>query len=155
MPELVLYQPDIPGNTGTLLRLGACLGVRVHIVEPAGFRLDEKAFRRAGMDYLDQATLRKHLSWEHFQEWYKAEARRLVLLTTRAQQSHVDFKFHETDLLMLGRESSGVPQTVHDATDAAVKIAMRDGARSLNVAISGAIVFSEALRQTGGFKGIS
>ncbi len=148
MPDLVLYQPDIPGNTGTLLRLGACFGIRVHLIEPAGFRLDEKAFRRAGMDYLEQATMQRHLDWASFEKWRKNENRRLALLTTRGSDSYTGFKFQPDDLLMLGRESSGVPDTVHDACDARLRIPMQEGARSLNVALSGAIVISEALRQT-------
>ena len=148
MPDLVLFQPDIPGNTGTLLRLGACTGVKVHIIEPTGFRLDEKAFRRAGMDYLDQAAMQRHLNWESFENWRSQARRRLLLLTTRAQQTYTDFTYQADDLLMLGRESSGVPDFVHDAADAGLTIEMAEGARSLNVALSGAMVLGEALRQT-------
>ena len=147
MPDLVLYQPDIPGNTGTLLRLGACMGIKVHIIEPAGFRLDEKAFRRAGMDYLDQATMQRHLSWEEFQQWRQAEGRRLALLTTKSSDYYTGFHFESDDLIMLGRESSGVPQAVHDSVDARLKIPMAGEARSLNMALSGAMVIGEALRQ--------
>lgn len=148
MPDLVLYQPDIPGNTGTLLRLGACLGVKVHIIEPAGFRLDEKAFRRAGMDYLDQAVMQRHLTWDAFQDWRKQESRRLCLLTTKASQDYTGFDFKPDDLIMLGRESSGVPDNVHEAADIRLKIPMRGEARSLNMALSGAMVIGEAMRQT-------
>lgn len=147
MPDLVLFQPDIPGNTGTLLRLGACLGVKVHIIEPAGFRLDEKAFRRAGMDYLDRATMQSHLNWEAFETWRAKKGRRLVLLTTSATQPYTDFAFNDGDLLMLGRESSGVPEFVHETVDASLTIPMHGDARSLNMAISGAMVLGEALRQ--------
>ena len=148
MPDLVLYQPDIPGNAGTLLRLGACMGMKVHIIEPAGFRLDEKAFRRAGMDYLDQAAMHRHLNWSAFCEWREANNRKLVLLTTAADENYYDFEFGESDLIMLGRESSGVPEDVHLACDARLKIPMQGNARSLNVAVSGAMVVGEALRQT-------
>ncbi|MDJ0613110.1 MAG: tRNA (cytidine(34)-2'-O)-methyltransferase [Rhizobiaceae bacterium] len=148
MPDLVLFQPDIPGNAGTLLRLGACLGVRVHIIEPAGFRLDEKAFRRAGMDYIDQAAMHRHLNWQTFEEWRISEQRRLVLLTTKSELPYTGFAFEATDLLMLGRESSGAPDHVHTAADARVTIPMHGEARSLNMALSGAMVLGEALRQT-------
>ena len=148
MPDLVLFQPDIPGNTGTLLRLGACLGVKIHVIEPAGFRLDEKAFRRAGMDYIDQAALVRHVNWAEFQDWRSTENRRLVLLTTKSQVSFQQFEFGETDLLMLGRESSGVPDDIHQLVDERITIPMQPEARSLNMAISGAIAISEALRQT-------
>lgn len=148
MPDLVLFQPDIPGNAGTLLRLGACMGVKVHIIEPAGFRLDEKAFRRAGMDYLEQATMERHLSWNAFESWRRTQKRNLILLTTKSEKSYYDFEFRENDLLMLGRESSGVPQDVHHAADERLTIPMQGEARSINMAISGAMVLGEALRQT-------
>jgi tRNA (cytidine/uridine-2'-O-)-methyltransferase len=147
MPDLVLFQPDIPGNAGTLLRLGACTGTTVHIIEPAGFRMDEKAFRRAGMDYLDQAALKRHLSWTEFENWRKAQHRRLILLTTRAEQSYTQFTYENNDLLMLGRESSGAPEEVHEAADHRVIINMKAETRSLNMALSGAMVLGEALRQ--------
>ena len=147
MPDLALFQPDIPGNTGTLLRLGVCIGVKVHIIEPAGFRLDEKAFRRAGMDYLDQAAMHRHLNWTEFENWRQKEDRRLVLLTTRSQLTYTKFEFQESDLLLLGRESSGVPEYVHETADEVVTIPMEKGARSLNMALSGAMVLGEALRQ--------
>ncbi|MEM7289765.1 MAG: TrmH family RNA methyltransferase, partial [Pseudomonadota bacterium] len=110
MPELVLFQPDIPGNTGTLLRLGACMGVQVHIIEPAGFRLDEKAFKRAGMDYVEHAAMVRHINWQRFETWRNQCGRRLVLLTTQADLSYTEFNFKPDDLLMLGRETSGVPE---------------------------------------------
>ncbi|MEM8649526.1 MAG: tRNA (cytidine(34)-2'-O)-methyltransferase [Pseudomonadota bacterium] len=149
MPDLVLFQPDIPGNTGTLLRFGACMGISVHIIEPAGFRLDEKAFRRAGMDYLDQATMQKHLNWQAFEDWRAEQSRRLILLTTKSNEPYTRFLFQESDLIMLGRESSGAPDYVHEAVDHRLTIEMAEGARSLNMALSGAMVMGEALRQTG------
>ena len=148
MPDLSLFQPDIPGNTGTLLRLGACMGIKVHIIEPAGFRLDEKAFRRAGMDYLEQAAMQRHMSWQNFQDWRISENRRLILLTTKSTTPYTDFEFHERDLLLLGRESSGAPQQVHDAADERLTIPMFGQGRSLNMSLSGAMVLGEALRQT-------
>ena len=149
MPDLVLFQPDIPGNTGTLIRLGACMGVKVHIVEPAGFRLDEKAFRRAGMDYVEQAVMERHLNWEAFETWRAEEGRRLILLTTKSDLPYTQFAFSESDLIMLGRESSGAPEYVHAASDHRLTIPMHGEARSLNMALSGAMVLGEALRQMG------
>ena len=150
MPDLALYQPDIPGNTGTLLRLGACMGCHIHIIEPAGFRLDDKAMKRAGMDYLEKASLKRHLDWEAFQQWRKENNRRLILLTTKGAVEYTSLEFQADDILLLGRESSGVPETVHNAVDERVFIAMQKNARSLNVALSGAMVLGEAIRQTNG-----
>ncbi len=147
MPDLVLFQPDIPGNTGTLLRLAACMGVQVHIIEPAGFRLDEKAFRRAGMDYVEQAAMQKHLNWDAFENWRKCENRRLILLTTKASHGYTDFEYRKDDLIMLGRESSGAPDYVHEAVDERLTIHMAGEARSLNMALTGAMVLGEVLRQ--------
>jgi tRNA (cytidine/uridine-2'-O-)-methyltransferase len=148
---VALYEPDIPQNTGTILRLGACLGVDVHIIGPAAFAANERAFRRAGLDYLDHVKVADHVSFRHFQEWQRAEHRRLVLLTTKAETTHLDFAYRETDILLCGRESAGVPEPVHQAADARIRVPMRKGLRSLNVAVSLAIVLGEALRQTGGF----
>ena len=143
-PRLVLFQPDIPQNTGTLLRMGACLDVAVEIIEPCGFILDDKRLRRAGMDYLSLADLRRHPSWDAYQT---QRAGRLILLTTKAQSSLYDFAFQPGDHLLLGRESSGAPEEVHAAADARVKIPMAPGARSLNIALAGAMALGEALRQ--------
>ena len=148
---IALYEPDIPQNAGTILRLGACLGIPVHFVGPAGFPANEKAFRRAGLDYIDHATLVNHVSFATFEDWRRAEGRRLVLLTTRAEGSYVDFGFRPDDVLMCGRESSGVPDPVNAAADARVRVPMRPQLRSLNVAVSLAMVLGEALRQTKGF----
>lgn len=147
MPDLALFQPDIPGNTGTLLRLGACMGIKVHIIEPAGFQLDEKAFRRAGMDYLDQASMQRHLNWQAFEEWRGSAKRRLLLLTTKTDLAYTDFKYQSEDILLLGRESTGAPDYVHETADARLTIPMSGKARSLNMALSGAMVLGEALRQ--------
>jgi len=149
MPDLVLFQPDIPGNTGTLVRLAACMGVTIHIIEPAGFRLDEKAYRRAGMDYVEQAAIQKHLNWDSFETWRKLEARRSILLTTKAQTGYTDFEYKEKDLLILGRESSGAPDYVHEAVNHCLTIKMSGETRSLNMALSGAMVLGEAIRQVG------
>ena len=150
-PALALFQPDIAGNTGTLIRLSACLGTQLHIIEPAGFRTDERAFRRAGMDYADIATVTRHDDFNAFENWRKDAGGRLVLLTTKTSNTYLDHKFDLSDILLLGRESSGVPDYVVEASDAFVTIPMQEGARSLNQAISGAMVLSEALRQTNGF----
>ena len=146
--RLALYEPDIPQNTGALIRLGACLGVPLDIIEPCGFLFSDKGLRRAGMDYLDAADIARHASWAQF---LAARRGRLVLLTTKAVQSYPGFAFRDGDTLLLGRESAGVPQQVHEIADAALRIPMKRGARSLNVALAGAIVLGEALRQTKGF----
>jgi tRNA (cytidine/uridine-2'-O-)-methyltransferase len=148
---IALYEPDIPQNTGTILRLGACLGMAVHIVGPAGFPATDKAFRRAGLDYLDHVRVVNHVSFDAFENWRKQQERRVVLLSTKASLAHIEFAFRESDVLLCGRESSGVPAAVHRAADASVHIPMRKDLRSLNVAVSLAIVLGEALRQTGGF----
>jgi len=145
--SLALYQPDIPQNTATLLRTGACLNVPVHIILPAGFVLSDRNFRRAGMDYLEKAALMQHADWAAFQVFCRDEKRRIVLLSTKAAEVYTDFRFQENDVLMLGRESAGVPDEVHEAADARILIPMHSDARSLNVAISGAMVLGEALRQ--------
>lgn len=147
--EITLYEPDIPQNTGTILRLGACLGVPVHIIEPAGFPVSDRAFRRAGLDYLDQVKIERHISFAAFDEWRKTNQRRLILLTTRGEQRYPAFAFKDGDLLLCGRESSGVPDNVRAAADASVRIPMREGLRSLNIAVALSMVLGEALRQTG------
>lgn len=147
--EIALYQPDIPGNTGTILRLAACLGALVHVIEPAGFDLSDRALRRAGMDYLETAALRRHASWRAFEEWRRAESRRLVLLTTKASRPYAAHAFRPEDILLFGRESAGVPEDVHTAADARLTIPMAQGARSINLALSVAMVAGEAMRQRG------
>ena len=143
--RLALFEPDIPQNTGAILRLGACLGVAVDIIEPCGFMLDDRRLRRAGMDYLDRVAMSRHASWEAF---HRGPAGRLVLLTTRGEDRLPGFRFRNGDTILLGRESAGVPETVHDAADARVVIPMTEGARSLNVALAAALALGEALRQT-------
>ncbi len=151
--RLVLYQPDIPQNTGAILRLAACLGVGADIVEPCGFLLDDRRMRRAGMDYLDSVDWRRHQSWEAFQEERASGTRagRLILLTTSGDTSHYRFAFAADDSLMLGRETAGVPPEVHAAADARIRVPMQTGTRSLNQALAAAVVLGEALRQTNGF----
>ena len=149
--RLALYEPDIPQNTGTILRLCACLGLPAHIIEPAGFPVSDRAFRRAGMDYLDEVTLVRHRSYAAFDTWRRQQALKLVLLTTAATHSYLDHAYAADEVLLLGRESAGVPQAVHDAADTRLRIPIREGLRSLNVAMAAALVAGEALRQTGGF----
>jgi tRNA (cytidine/uridine-2'-O-)-methyltransferase len=148
--RLALYQPDIPQNTGTILRLCGCLGIEAHIIEPAGFPSSDRAFRRAGMDYLDAVTITRHASWQDFEAWRQSAACRLVLFTTRATMSYLAFRFAPDDVLLFGRESAGAPERVHAAADARLLIPMRPGMRSLNVAMAAALGAGEALRQTGG-----
>jgi len=148
---IALYEPDIPQNTGTILRLGACLGIAVHIVGPAAFPTNEKAFRRAGLDYLDHVSVVNHVSFGTFEDWRKQEGRRIVLLSTKASNAHIDLAYRDSDVLLCGRESAGVPEEVHQAADERVRVPMRQDLRSLNVAVSLAMVLGEALRQTGGF----
>jgi len=147
--RLALFEPDIPQNTGTLMRLCACLGVPLDIIEPCGFILSDKNLRRAGMDYMDHLEMVKHLNWEAFKS--AASGKRLVLMSTKASEPFHDFKFEANDVLIAGRESAGVPEHVHAECAARVFIPMQPGMRSLNVAIASAMVLGEALRQTGRF----
>jgi tRNA (cytidine/uridine-2'-O-)-methyltransferase len=144
---LALYQPDIPQNCGTMLRLCACLGVSAAIIEPAGFPVSDRAFRRAGMDYLDHVMIERHLNFVAFAAWRRQACRRLVLLTTQASLSYCDFAFAPGDILLVGRESAGVPEAVHAAADARIVIPLKAEMRSLNVAVAAAMVVGEALRQ--------
>jgi tRNA (cytidine/uridine-2'-O-)-methyltransferase len=150
--RLALYQPDIPQNAGSLMRLCACLDVAMDIIEPCGFLLTDRNFRRAGMDYRDGADLSRHGNWDTFRA--KAPGR-LLLLTTKSARPYAGFAFAPSDTLVLGRESAGVPESVHDTVDARLLIPMRPGMRSLNVAQAAAMVLGEALRQTGLFPGAS
>jgi tRNA (cytidine/uridine-2'-O-)-methyltransferase len=146
--RLALYEPDIPQNTGTILRLAACLGVGVDLIEPMGFPFDDRRLRRAGMDYLDRVDLRRHPSWAAFRSSSRG---RLLLLTTRGEVTLPSFSFRPDDVLLLGRESAGVPEAVHEAADARLRIPMQPGLRSLNVALAAALALGEALRQTNGW----
>ncbi len=171
--RLALYQPDIPQNTGTILRLAACLGLGVDVIGPTGFDMGGPALRRSGLDYIDEIELKRHLSWEDFLAAREpvhqfspspadqfADRRepvcaqgpaRIILLTTKAEISYLDFSFRASDILLLGRESAGAPAAVHDIVDARVTIPLRPGFRSLNIAVAAAMVLGEALRQTSGF----
>jgi len=149
--RIALFEPDIPQNTGTILRLAACLGLEAHLIEPAGFPVSDRAFRRAGMDYLDQVSIARHVSWEAFETWRRQEGLRVVLFTTRASKPYLDHKFRADDILLFGRESAGVPEKVHASADARLVIPMLPGLRSINVAMTCAMAVGEALRQTRGW----
>ena len=147
MIEMALYQPDIPQNTGTILRTAACLGTPVHIIEPAGFQWSLKSFRRAGMDYIDQVQITRHDSYSHFME--TMAGKRVILATTKARLGYCDFEFQAGDIVMFGRESAGVPDSVHEEIEHRVTIPIRADKRSLNIAVSVAMITGEALRQLG------
>jgi tRNA (cytidine/uridine-2'-O-)-methyltransferase len=147
--RLALYQPDIAQNAASLIRLGACLGIGVDIIEPCGFLFSDAGFRRAGMDYLEMAEVTRHASWDAYVE--SRSAGRIVLLTTKASEAYTRFSFAGDDTLLMGRESAGVPESVHARADARLRIPLRSGLRSLNVAQAAAMVMGEALRQTDGF----
>lgn len=146
--QVALYQPDIPQNAGTILRLCACLGVPAHIIEPAGFPVSDRHFRRAGMDYLDRVTISRHDSWTKFEQWRKIAGSRLLLFSTKGAQPYLDFHYAAGDILLFGRESAGVPDHVMETADARLVIPIAAGMRSLNVAMSVAMALGEALRQT-------
>ncbi len=151
--RLALYQPDIPQNLGAFIRLAACLGTPLDIIEPCGFPVDDRRIRRAAMDYVDLARLRRHASWEAFRR--DRAPGRLVLLTTAGAIRLPDARFQPDDILLLGRESAGAPAEVHDAADLRVRVPLQKGARSLNVALAAAMVLSEALRQTDGYNALA
>jgi tRNA (cytidine/uridine-2'-O-)-methyltransferase len=151
MPRLAIYQPDIPQNTGTMLRLAACLGVPVEIIEPAAFDVSDRNLRRSGMDYLNHVAITRHVSWRRFEEWRSQAQARLVLATTKAAAPYTEFAYRPGDVILVGRESAGVPEEVHQAADARIIIPMQPGMRSLNVAVTAAMILGEALRQTGSF----
>lgn len=147
--RMALFEPDQPGNTATLIRLAACLGIIVEIIEPCGFPFSRHALRRAGLDYIEKATIQHHASFDSFAA---ARRGRLVLLTTAAPNSYLECRYRADDVLMVGAESRGVPNFVHEAADERVRIPMIQGMRSINVALAAAMVLGEALRQTGGFE---
>ncbi len=146
--QIALFQPDIPQNTGTILRLCACLNVGAHIIEPAGFPASDRHFRRAGMDYLDKVTITRHDSWSKFERWRNDTRYRLILFTTKTTLSYLDYRYEAADILLFGRESAGVPEDVAAAADARLVIPIQPGLRSLNVAVAAAMALGEALRQT-------
>jgi tRNA (cytidine/uridine-2'-O-)-methyltransferase len=146
--QIALFQPDIPQNTGTILRLCACLDVPAHIIEPAGFPVSDRHFRRAGMDYLDQVSITRHDSWPKFEQWRRGGGFRLILFSTRGVGSYLDYRYNVADILLFGRESAGVTDEVVAAADARLVIPIKPGLRSLNVAMAAAMALGEALRQT-------
>ena len=146
--QIALYQPDIPQNTGTILRLCACMDVAAHIIEPAGFAVSDRRFRRAGMDYLDEVNWMRHDSWAKFQDWRQQAGHRLLLFTTKGATPYLDFRYQPSDILLFGQETAGVPQAVAEAVDARLLIPIKSGLRSLNVAMAAAVALGEALRQT-------
>ena len=145
--RIALFEPDIPQNAGNIFRLGACLGIPIDIIEPAGFVIDDKRLRRASMDYYDYLDLTKHISWENFYDWSKINSYRLILLTTKSQKSYYDYIFQNNDILLFGRESSGVPDKVHSTVNERLTIPMIKGPRSINLSSSVAMVTSEVIRQ--------
>lgn len=145
--RLALFQPDIPGNTGTIIRTAACLGLGVDIIAPAGFDFSDRALKRSGMDYVELAAVRRHDDWTAFKAWQRREGRRLALFTTKGAMPYWDFSFQAGDILLFGRESAGAPDHVHDAADARLLIPMAEGRRSLNLAVSAAMAAGEAIRQ--------
>jgi tRNA (cytidine/uridine-2'-O-)-methyltransferase len=145
--RIALFQPDIPGNTGTIIRTAACFGLGVDVIEPAGFDLSDRALKRSGMDYVEQAALTRHLDWEAFEAQRHKSGRRLVLATTKASLAYTAFEFEPGDTLLFGRESAGVPDTIHKLADVRIVIPLAEGRRSLNLAVSVGIIAAEALRQ--------
>ena len=150
--RLALYQPDIPQNTGTILRMAACLGVGVDVIGPAGFDMTDRSLRRAALDYLDQVELVRHVDWAAFDTARRLSGSRLIVASTHAAVAHVAATYQTSDVILLGRESAGVPDHVHAAAGLRVRIPIAEGLRSLNIAVAGAIILGEALRQTGGFR---
>ena len=146
--QIALFQPDIPQNTGTILRLCACLDVEAHIIEPAGFPISDRHFRRAGMDYLDQVSIMRHDSWAKFEQWRREGNFRLILFSTKGNNPYLDHRYAASDILLFGRETAGVPDEVSAAADARLVIPIQPGMRSLNVAMAVAMALGEALRQT-------
>ncbi len=146
--RLALFEPDIPQNTGTMIRSAACFDFGVDIIEPCGFLFSDKKIRRSGMDYLDQVQIAQHTSWDAFYESVSKKSR-LILLTTKTDQSYYDFEFNENDCLIVGRESCGVPQHVFDSVDEKITIPMNAACRSLNVSIAASIIMAEARKQVG------
>ena len=149
--DIALYQPDIPQNTGAILRLAACMDIAVHIIAPSGFDVSDRALRRAGLDYIEHVQIERHGSFEKFTQWRADKERRLIVLTTRGDTPYTALTYQHGDILLLGRESAGVPDEVHGVADARVRVPMAHGRRSLNIVTAAAMVLGEGLRQTGGF----
>jgi tRNA (cytidine/uridine-2'-O-)-methyltransferase len=144
---LALYQPDIPQNAGTILRMCACLGLRAAIIEPAGFPVSDRHFRRAGMDYLAHVEIARHSSWTAFEAWRRESGGRLILLSTKASLPYTSFSYASGNILLVGRESAGAPEEVHAAADARLVVPLETSMRSLNVVVAAAMVAGEAMRQ--------
>ena len=147
--RIALFEPDIPQNTGNIFRLGACLGIEVDIIEPTGYIFNDKRFKRSLMDYIDHIKYKRHLDWESFYEWSKKNNFRLILFTTKSEKKYIDYQFQHHDILLFGRESAGVPQSIHECVDEQLTIPMVKNLRSINVSSSVAIVVGEACRQLG------
>ena len=145
--SIALYQPDIPQNTGSIMRLAACFGFTLHIIEPAGFLIDDKRLKRVAMDYVAYLELVRHESWNKFYSWSRTQSKRILLATTKASQSYLDVEYQPNDVIIFGRESSGVPDKVHDKSDVRIRIMMQNNIRSFNVSNSCAIIMGEAIRQ--------
>jgi tRNA (cytidine/uridine-2'-O-)-methyltransferase len=151
MIRLALYQPDIPQNAGTMVRLAACLGVEIDIIEPCGFDASDRNFRRAGMDYIERATISRHDDWTAFANWRRSDNRRLLLATTKGGINYTNITYQPDDIILMGRESAGVPDYIHADADARLLIPVRQGLRSINVSLAAAMFVGEALRQCGHF----
>ncbi|MFN3169980.1 MAG: tRNA (cytidine(34)-2'-O)-methyltransferase [Hyphomicrobiales bacterium] len=149
--SLALFQPEIPANTGTLMRLSACLNVPLHVIGPTGFSMDDRALRRAGMDYRDKALTHVHVDFDAFCRANAWTAPRLIVMTTKASMTYTDFSFQKSDMIVMGRETAGAPGWLHERADARLIIPMAVGTRSLNMAVSASLVVGEALRQTNDF----
>ena len=141
---IALFNPYIPGNTGTILRLAACRGLNVHIIEPTGFDLSDRNLKRAGLDYLSLASLQRHINWEAFVNYVEANNKRLILFTTKSTKSYYDFEYSNNDILLFGRESAGVPEYVHQYVNHHLTIPIKENVRSLNLAVSVAMATSVA-----------
>jgi tRNA (cytidine/uridine-2'-O-)-methyltransferase len=154
MLSIAMFEPDIPQNTGSMIRLCACMNTTLHIIEPCGFPLNNKLLQRAAMDYIEHVRLERHMSWQHFLDYKQIQkASRLLLLSTHASSMYTEFSYQPGDILLLGRESAGVPDYVRDTADARLRIPVQAGVRSLNIVQAASMVLGEALRQTGGFPG--
>ena len=149
--NVVLFTPEIPQNTGNIFRLAACLGISVDVIEPAGFFFEDKRLQRSLMDYIDHLDYKKHVDWEAFYQWSKTNNHKLILLTTKSQKKYYDFKFNNSDILLFGRESAGVPEKIHQCVNERLLIPMQKGLRSLNVSSAASLVLGEALRQLNNF----
>ncbi|NRA86667.1 MAG: tRNA (cytidine(34)-2'-O)-methyltransferase [Rhizobiales bacterium] len=149
--DLALYMPDIPQNTGTIMRMAACMDLTVHIIEPTGFRMDAKGLKRSGMDYLAKTVMRRHVNFDAFNQWRNEQGKRLILLTTKASRPYCECKFEANDVFLFGRESVGVPQEVHDIVDERIIVPMKKDTRSLNLAMTTAFIMGEYLRQMDAF----